>query len=61
MENVAGKIGTNAEWRVKMDKIRAEARANIDAVLDRAFGYLKTSKSWRELEAELYEELSGGQ
>ena len=59
MENVAGNIGANVEWRIKMDKIRAEARANVDAVLDRAFGYLKTPKSWRELEAELYEELSG--
>ena len=60
MENLEGKIGINIEWRVKMDKIRAEARANVEEVLRRAFGYLKTSKSWEELEAELYEELSGG-
>ncbi|WP_297536699.1 hypothetical protein [Thermococcus sp.] len=45
MENVARNIGANVEWRIKMDKIRAEARANVDAVLDRAFGYLKTPKS----------------
>ncbi len=57
MENVAGKIGANAEWRIKMDKMRAEARANVDEVIKRAFGYLKTSKSWEDLEAELYEEL----
>ncbi len=60
MENAEGKIGMNIEWRVRMDKLRADARANVDEVLKRAFGYLKTSKSWEELEAELYEELSGG-
>ena len=60
MENLEGKIGINIEWRVKMDKIRAEARANVEEVLRRAFGYLEASKSWEELEAELYEELSGG-
>ncbi|WP_232460951.1 hypothetical protein [Thermococcus radiotolerans] len=59
MENV--NVRANAEWRIKMDKMRAEARANVDEVLKRAFGYLKTSKSWKDLEAELYEELSGGQ
>ncbi|NJE00820.1 MULTISPECIES: hypothetical protein [Thermococcus] len=60
MENVEGKMGMDLEWRVRMDKLRAEARANVDGVLKRAFGYLKTSKGWEELEAELYEELSGG-
>ncbi|ASJ09098.1 hypothetical protein A3L11_07595 [Thermococcus siculi] len=53
-----GYVALNREWRVKMDKLRAKARANLDDVLKRAFGSIKFEKSWRELEAELYEELS---
>ncbi|WCN29068.1 hypothetical protein [Thermococcus kodakarensis] len=53
-----GYVALNREWRAKMDELRARARANLDDVLQRAFGSIKSEKSWRELEAELYEELS---
>ena len=44
----------NREWQAKMDELRAKARENVDEVLKRAFGSIKSEKSWRELEAELY-------
>ncbi|NJF24584.1 hypothetical protein [Thermococcus sp. Bubb.Bath] len=56
-----GYVALNREWRAKMDELRAKARANLDDVLNRAFGSIKSKKSWRELEAELYEEFSSGQ
>ncbi|ASJ02951.1 hypothetical protein A3L09_06615 [Thermococcus profundus] len=56
-----GYVSLNREWRVRMDELRAKARANLDDVLKRAFGSIRSEKSWRELEAELYEELSRGQ
>jgi hypothetical protein len=56
-----GYVSLNREWRVRMDELRAKARANLDDVLKRAFGSIRSKKSWRELEAELYEELSRGQ
>ncbi len=53
-------VTVNREWRVRMDELRAKARENVDEVLKRAFGSIKSEKSWRELEAELYDELSRG-
>ena len=53
-------VAANREWRAKMDELRAKARENVDEVLKRAFGSIKSEETWRELEAELYDELSRG-
>ena len=52
-------VTVNREWRAKMDELRAKARENVDEVLKRAFGSITSEKSWRELEAELYETRAG--